>query len=132
MDTGVLYQQVIEAAAAVLIILTTWGIAELRRYVSNRVTNEDLKASVNMTAKVIGNSVKASISNLSTEAKLAVADGKVTKEELDVIEVAAFRHYDKQVAPKLQKRLEAHVDDTQQFIVNMIQAELQKAEKVTG
>ena len=126
------YQELIAAAVTILITLIGWGATEVRRYVTKRLAEGELRNSILLTAEVIGDSVKASISRLGADAKAAVADGKVTKEELAMIETKAFKDFSEQVAPKLQERLNAHVGDLQTIIVNKIGAELQKAEKVTG
>ena len=132
MDTGAIYQQLIESASLIIIALLGWGAFEFKRFVKGHIDNSKLQTSLLLTGEVVRDSVKASISRLGVDAKAAVADGKVTKEELAMIETKAFKDFSEQVAPELQKRLNAHVGDLQTIIVNKIGAELQKAEKVTG
>lgn len=132
MDLSNLYQTIIDSAAIIITALVGMGVVYLKHYINSRIENEELKNSVMLTMTTIENSVKGSIQNLSEEGKKAVADGVITKDELEIIKASAIDNFKKQVSPKLQERLQAHVGDVESFITNKISAELQKADKVTG
>ncbi len=132
MDFSVIGQTLIDSMAVIITALVAWGALELRMYANKRTENEEFKTSLALTITTLENSVKSSIQNLSANAKVAIADGTVSEEELKEIQDKAFKHLNEQVAPELQARLQAHVGDIQTWVVNKIGAELQKAEKVTG
>jgi len=132
MDLSNIYQAIIDSAAVIITGLVGVGVVYVKGYINKRIENEELKNSVMLSMTTIENSVKSSIQNLSAEGKKAVADGKVSKEELDIIKKSALEHFNKQVSPLLQERLTAHVGDVETFISNKITAELQKADKITG
>jgi len=132
MDYSQLYQTIIDSAAVIITALVGAGVVYIKGYINKRIENEELKNSVLITMTTLENSVKSSIQNLSAEGKKAVADGTVSDEELEKIKKSAIEHFEKQVAPALQDRLNAHVGDMETFITNKITAELQKADTVTG
>ncbi len=132
MDFTIVTQTLIDSMAVIITAFVGLGVVYLKGYINKRIENEEFKNSLRLTAEVVGNSVKASISNLGENVKVAVADGKVSKQDISDIENAAFKHFNEQVSPKLQERLQAHIGDVQTLITNKIAAELQKAEKVTG
>ncbi len=132
MDFSVIGQTLIDSMAVIITALVGLGVVYLKGYINKRIDNEELKNSVLLTMTTLENSVKSSIQNLSANGKVAIADGVVSKDELKSIQDNAFKHFNEQVSPKLQERLQAHVGDVQTLITNKIAAELQKAEKVTG
>jgi len=132
MDMSSLYQTIIDSAAVIITALAGTGVVYFKSYINKRIENEELKNSILLSMTTLENSVKSSIQNLSVEGKKALADGIVSKEELNNIKKSAIEHFEKQVSPALQKRLVAHVGDMETFITNKISAELQKADKVTG
>lgn len=132
MDFAGLEQTLINAATAILISLISWGVAKITQYANSRIENEEIKTSLLITMNTLANSVKSTVQAMSAEGKLAVADGKIDKAELIKIQNKAFEHFSKQVAPKIQTRIKAHIEDTEGWMLNIIAAELQKVEKVTG
>ena len=132
MDFSQVSQALVDSMAVIITALVGLGIVYIKGYISKRIENEELKNSVLLSMTTLENSVKGSIQALSGKMKLAVADGKVSKDELLGIQQKATKHFIEQVSPQLQKRLQAHVGDVETFIINKVAAELQKAEKVTG
>lgn len=132
MDFSQLSQVLLEAATVIITALVGAGVVYIRSYVNKRIDNEELKNSLLATTEVLQNSVNSSIANLSASSKIALADGKIDKGELDDIREKAVKHFQTQISPKLQERLEAHVADTQGFIVNQINSQIEKANTVTG
>ena len=132
MDFSQVGQTLVDSLAVIITALVGLGIVYIKGYINKRIENEELKNSVLLSMTTLENSVKGSIQALSSEMKVAVADGKVTPEELKTIQQKASKHFTEQVSPELQERLKAHVGDVETFITNKVAAELQKAEKVTG
>lgn len=132
MDFSQLFQTIIDSATLIITALVALGVVYIKNYASKRISNDELKNSVLLTLTTVENSVKSTVQNMSENAKIAVADGKVSKEEFEEIRKKAFNHFSKQVSPELQKRLQAHVGDVELFITDKVAAELQKVEKVTG
>jgi len=132
MDFSQVSQALVDSLAVIITALVGLGIVYIKGYINKRIENEELKNSVLLSMTTLENSVKGSIQALSGDLKLAVADGKVSKDELFGIQQKAIKHFVEQVSPQLQKRLQAHVGDVETFIINKVAAELQKAEKVTG
>jgi tetrahydromethanopterin S-methyltransferase subunit H len=132
MDFSQLSQTLVDSASIIITALVGMGVVYLRSYVGKRIENEEIKSSILLSMTTLENSVKGSIQELSVNAKTALADGKLTKAEIKSIQDKAIDHFNKQVSPALQKRLEAHVGDVEQWLLNKINAELQKADKVTG
>ena len=132
MDFSQVSQALVDSLAVIITALVGLGIVYIKGYINKRIENEELKNSVLLSMTTLENSVKGSIQALSGDLKLAVADGKVSKDELFGIQQKAIKHFAEQVSPQLQKRLQAHVGDIETFITNKVAAELQKAEKVTG
>ena len=132
MDFGQIEQALVEAAVAILIALVGVGVAYLRNYSKQMIEDKKIAASVDLTLTTVENSVKSSIQALGVDAKKAVADGVISKSELVQMQNNAIKHFETQVAPELQKRLEVHVGDVEGFITTKVAAELQKVDKVTG
>ena len=122
----------IDALSVIVTALVGLGVVYIRQYVAARVANEEIKTSLLTTVKVLENSVNGSINALSIDAKKALADGNITDEELKKIEDNAIKHFNEQVSPALQKRLQAHVGDVQGLVVNVIKSQVEKANRVTG
>ena len=132
MEMGPIYQAMVEAAAVILVALVGWVAIEFKKYVGSKIDNDELKNSILLTGSTIEGSVKSIIQAMNEAGKIAVADGKVKKEELKEIEDKVFMQLTEQVSPQMQARLKAHVLDLQTWTTNKIAAEMQKAEKVTG
>ena len=122
----------IDALSVIITALVGLGVVYIRQYVAARVANEEIKTSLLTTVKVLENSVNSSINALSVDAKKALADGNISDEELKMIEDNAVKHFNEQVSPALQKRLQAHVGDVQGLVVNVIKSQVEKANRVTG
>jgi hypothetical protein len=132
MDYSSILQSLIDGSAVVITALIGLGVTYIVKYVKSNVANEEFKASLLATTKIIESSVNSSIGNLSKSAKLALADGSISKKELDVIRTNALKHLYEQVSPKLQGRLEAHIGDVKTFLLNQIAEQVEKANKITG
>ena len=132
MDFSQLSQVLLTSVCTIIAAVASAAVVYLKSYISRKIENDELKNSLLATTEVLQNSVNSSIANLSASSKIALADGKINKGELEDIREKALKHFSTQVSPALQKRLEAHVEDTQGFIVNRINSQIEKANTVTG
>ena len=132
MDFTQLYQTLIDSAVLIILAMVGIGLAWVKVQASKFFTGEDLKASVLLTLTTLENSVKGSVQALGVDAKKAVADGVITKEELADIQSKAWKRFNDTTTKEVQERLQAHVGDLNTFVMDKVAAELQKVEKVTG
>jgi len=125
-------QQLIDILVLVLGAAASVGSAYAIQYMRSKIKNDDFASSLDLTIKVVENSVHDSIQVMGAEAKKAVADGTISPQEIKNIQSAAKQQIVSQVAPKMQKRLSSHLGDVSKFIDSKVVAELQKADKVTS
>lgn len=131
-DFSPLFQTGINAIVAIGVALIGLGIYYVRQYVASKIDNEELKNSVLLTLTTIENSVKSSILNMGEAVEKALADGKITQEELEALKAAAKNEYMNQISPKLRERLQAHINDVDKFIEKKVEAEIQKIKSKTS
>ena len=132
MDYTAISQALVDGTAVVLTALVGLAVVYIKQYINKKVANDEFKSSLLATTAVIENSVNSSINNLSASAKVALADGEISREDVKMIEDNAAKHFIEQVSPEMQKRLEAHIGDVKTFVLNNITAQVEKANKVTG
>ena len=132
MDYSQLSQTLIDSLNAVLVVLVGVGIKYLITYTTSHVKNDDIRTSLITSEKMIESSVMSAINNLSKNAKEALADGTISKVELDNIKKSALTNFKKNIAPNVEKRLEAHINDVQGWVINEIESKLESANKVTN
>jgi SepF-like predicted cell division protein (DUF552 family) len=125
-------QQLIDILVLVLGAAASIGSAYAIQFIRSKIKNDDFASSLDLTIKVVENSVRDSIQVMGSEAKKAVADGNISSQDIKNIQNAAKHQVVTQVAPKMQKRLESHLGDISEFIKSTTIAELQKADKVTS
>lgn len=130
-DLSPLYQTLLESAVSIATVLIAVGVYYIRSYVVSKIKNEELRNSLNLTLTTIQNAVNASVLNLKDEVKAALADGKITEEELNKIKQKAKEDVKTLIEPKLQERLQAHVSDLDKFINQAVEAEVAKLQDLT-
>ena len=122
---------VINAASVLITLFIGIGIKKLTDYVNSRDINESLKADMLKTLQVGGASTRAVIADLSDNVKKALADGNLSKEELAELQAKAVTKVKEQV-PDLEERLNAHINNGAQYLVDVVSGEFEKANKITG
>jgi len=122
---------VINAASVLITLFIGIGIKKLTDYVNSRAINESLKADMLKTLSVAEASTKAVIADLSDNVKQALADGNLSKEELVDLQNKAIAKTKEQV-PDLEERLNAHINNGSQYLVDVISGEFEKANMITG
>ena len=122
---------VINAASVLITLFIGIGIKKLTDYVNSRDINESLKADMLKTLQVGGASTRAVIAGLSDNVKQALADGNLSKEELAELQAKAVTKVKEQV-PDLEERLNAHINNGSQYLVDVVSGEFEKANKITG
>lgn len=121
----------IDGLALIITVLLGLGLGALKRYINARVTNEDLKTDLLKTETVLGAGVRSLIAGMSAESKKALADGTLSKEEMDELQKKAESLLKAQV-PDVEDRLKVHINNSSQYLADMISGEFEKANKVTG
>lgn len=136
MDLSFFYQDMLQLTAMVLTALVAVGIAYLRKYVNEKIKSDEIKQSIALTLDTIESSAKAAISDLSDQAKKALADGKITPEEMKALEQAARAQIEENLTPAMKERLQAHVGDVDRYVQMKVKAAvndlLVKASAKTG
>jgi len=121
-DLSMFYQDMLGLLSMVITAFVGIGIAYLRKYVNSRIQSEELKQSIVLTLDTIESSTKAAISNLADSAKQALADGVITPEELKQLEQEARKEVEKNLTPAMKERLQAHVNDVDEFVQMKVKA----------
>jgi len=122
---------VINAASVLITLFIGLGLKKLTDYVNSRAINESLKADMLKTLQVAGASTRAVVADLSDNVKKALANGNLSKEELADLQNKAIAKTKQQI-PGLEKRLNAHINNGSQYLVDVISGEFEKANRVTG
>ena len=122
---------VINAASVLVTLFIGIGLKKVSDYINSRDINESLKADMLKTLQVGGASTRAVIADLSDNVKKALADGNLSKEELLELQAKAVTKVKEQV-PDLEERLNAHINNGTQYLVDVVSGELEKANKITG
>jgi len=122
---------VINAASVLVTLFIGIGLKKVSDYINSRDINESLKADMLKTLQVGGASARAVIADLSDNVKKALADGNLSKEELAELQTKAVTKVKEQV-PDLEERLNAHINNGTQYLVDIVSGEFEKANKVTG
>ena len=125
-DLSPIYETISQGLISIAVALIGLGVYYIRQYVLSKIKNEELRNSLALTLSTLENSVKSSLLNMGKELKEALADGVITKEELDKIKSQVKADVKAQIEPKLQERLQAHVNDLDKFLDQAIEAEIQK------
>jgi len=136
MDLSFFYQDMLQLATLVMTALVAVGIAYVRKYVNEKIKSDEIKQSIVLTLDTIESAAKAAISDLSDKAKKALADGKITPEEMAELEAAARRQIEENLSPAMKERLQAHVGDVDRYVQMKVKAAvndlLVKASAKTG
>jgi hypothetical protein len=132
MDLGNLENAVLQLVSIIVLALVGIAAAYVKKWIAAHIEDAELRKSILATEDVIETSVKGSIQVMSAEAEKALADGKLTDEELKKIQAAAIADYQQHVAPELQKRLDAHVLDAKVYVAKKAAAVVQSMDTVTN
>jgi hypothetical protein len=132
MAFGDLESAVLQLVTIIVLALVGVAAAYIKKWVATHIEDAELRKSILATEAVIETSVKGSVQAMSAEAEKALADGKLTKDELNKIQTAAIMDYQRHVAPELKKRLNAHVLDAKVYVAKKAAAVVQSMDKVTN
>ena len=128
-DLSPLTQTLTDSTVLIITALIGLGVFYLRKYVISKIDNEELKNSLLLTLQVVQSSVNSAVQGMGGELKTALADGKLTNEELDHLKQIAKTQVTQQISPALQKRLQAHVNDVDKFIEDKVKEEVLKIQQ---
>jgi phage tail tape-measure protein len=132
MELGNLYQALIAILTVVLTAVIPVIGVYVTKWITANVDDKELQKSLLITKTTIKNSVRNTIQNASADFTHAVADGKLSKEELELIQNNAIVDYKKHVAPELQKRLDASVKGIEVWIGKQALGFTQEIDTVTN
>ncbi len=132
MEMTEVYQALIESAALLIIAIAGLGVTFLKIYAAKYVKNKELQTSLKLSLDMVVNSVKSTILGLSVDAKQAIADGNISPEDLKLIQLNAIDRFKENVAPSAQKIMVTHIKDLEKMVLDIVDAEVQKADKITS
>ena len=132
MDLSSIESAVLQLVTIIVLALIGIAVSYVKKYLQAHIEDKELLKSIDTTVDVITDSVGHSVQLLSAETEKALADGKLSQEELKDIQDRAYEDYKQHVAPQLQDRLEAHVGDAKAYVQRKAAAYVQKLDKVTN
>ena len=130
-DLSPLYQTLAESIISIGVAIIAVATYYIRKYALQKIDNEELRNSLELTLKTIEGSIKSAVLSLGDELKEALADGKLDEQEIEKLKTLAKKDVEEQISPALQKRLQAHVNDVNKFIEKQVEAELLKLQNIT-
>ncbi len=132
MEITQIYQALIESAALIIIAIAGLAVTFLKIYATRYIKNKELQTSLKVSLDMVVNSVKSTILGLSVDAKKAIADGNISPEDLKLIQLNAIDRFKENVAPSVQKIMVTHIQDLEKMVLDIVDAEVQKADKITS
>lgn len=116
--------QVAPVLATLVLLLAGWAVGEGIRYLRERVKDTVFGRAFAVLETTIDTIVKDLQNTLAEDFKNAAADGKLTREELDIIKGKAVALVMARIPVALQKILEAYLGPLAQYVASRIEARM--------
>lgn len=116
--------QVAPALVTLVLLLVGWAVGEGIRYLRERVKDTVFARAFGVLETTIDTIVKDLQNTLAEDFKNAAADGKLTREELNIIKDKAVALVMAQVPVTLQRILEAYLGPLTQYVASRIEARM--------
>lgn len=116
--------QVAPVLVTLVLLLVGWAVGEGIRYLRERVKDTIFARAFAVLETTIDAIVKDLQNTLAEDFKNAAADGKLTREELNIIKDKAVALVMAQIPATLQKILEAYLGPLAQYVASRIEARM--------
>lgn len=113
-------------ALTALTIVTTWALAELRKWLKSKSDSEQLDSSLDVLDEVVA----AVVTQINETVKQANADGVITREEAIRLKRDALAAIDDQLPKATRKVLEIWIDKLDDFIGGKIEVAVLETKKL--
>ncbi len=129
---GQVEQLGIQLLTAICLAAVSVAAAYVTKWLNQHIKDKELLRSIQATNDVVFNAVRGQIQLMDKETEAALADGHLDNAELEKIKKVAVEDFKAHVAPELQKRLQAHVQDAETYVAKQAAATIQALDKVTN
>ncbi len=112
-----LMQIIVPAVTTVVGLLVAWGLAELRKYIKTKTTNE---ASI-QAFDTVSDLIQSTVASINQTTRKAFADGKLTENEKKALKESAAAIILNQIPAATKSVLERSVNDITEYINHRIE-----------
>jgi len=126
-----LYTEIIQGVALLIVAGIGYMTTKTQMATRRKVDNDEIEKALLTTLDVTDSSLRSIILGLGENLKKKLADGKLSTEEIREIKCDTLTKVEKEVAPALLERAEAHVGDLATHLLTRIEGGIQKADRVT-
>ena len=112
-----LMQIIVPAVTTVVGLLVAWGLAELRKYIKTKTTNE---ASI-QAFDTVSDLIQSTVASINQTTRKAFADGKLTENEKKALKESATAIILNQIPAATKSVLERSVNDITEYINHRIE-----------
>ncbi len=127
---GQLYVVLIGSVTSIVIALIGLGTAYLKK-MGQKINDEKLRASYETTLGVLDDTVRSVLLDTSENMEKRVADGVLTKDEIQAIQDEVVKQATTKIAPAMLKQAEQHVGDLGAAMEARIKSKIQEVNLIT-